>query len=228
MLRKVAKAARSSEIADERRLGLMLTKKLDEFATKPFANAVLAGDIKEIGPVLADARAAWSKMSKSGEIEDAIERARLSPQAASGKVDEAIRTQFANLAKEINKGWHPGFTEAEVAVINQIAKNKTQKFGLAALSQLEPNMSISGIARTGAQIAAGTAAAGPYGAALAIPSMAAGYAGRGGRNALADLYASNLAAGVRRGDVTAPLEVNRMLMLSPLSQQMLIQSQQGQ
>jgi hypothetical protein len=228
MLRKIAKSARSSENADERRLGLMLTNKLNDFATKPPANAVFTGDVKEAAGALADARAAWSKMSKSGEIEDAIERARLSPQAASGKVDEAIRTQFANLAKEINKGWHPGFTEAEVAVINQIAKNKTQKFGLSALSLLEPNMSVSGIARTGAQIAAGTAAAGPYGAALAIPSMAVGYGARVGRNALADLYTSNLAAGVRRGDVTAPLEANRMLMLSPLSQQMLIQSQQGQ
>jgi hypothetical protein len=165
-------------------------------------------------------------MSKSNEIEEAIERARVSPQANDGKLDEAIRTQFATLAKEIDKGWHPGFTKDEVANIRQIAQGKTQKFGLTALSQLAPSTSLSGMARGAAQLAAGTAAGGPLGAGLAVGSMAAGQGARLGRNALADLYASNLAAGVRRGDVQAPFATNATNMMSPTVQQMLLQSQQ--
>lgn len=225
-MRKVARAARSSENADERRLGVMLTNQLDNFALKPPGNSVFTGDVKQAASALTDARRLWSRMSKSSELEDAVERARLSPQGAEGKLDEAVRTQFATLAKEIDKGWHPGFTKDEVANIRQIAQGKTQKFGLTAISQLAPSTSLSGMARGAAQLAAGTAAGGPLGAGLAVGSMAAGQGARLGRNALADLYASNLAAGVRRGDVQTPFAVNATNMMSPAAQQMLLQSQQ--
>jgi hypothetical protein len=160
-------------------------------------------------------------MSKSGEIEDAVQRARLSPLAAEkGKLDEAIRTQFASLTREIDNGWHPGFTEAEVANIRRVAEGKSGSDILRMVSQLKPGTSLGGAVRTAAQLAAGTAAVGgPAGLALAIPTMAAGYGARVGRNALAELNAANLSAGMRRGDVALPFNTNAANIGLPAYQQ---------
>lgn len=223
ILRRVAGAARNSEVPAERRLGLIITDQLNDFATRPPSGAVRAGDAPEAARAVTEARRNWSRMSKSEEIEDAVQRARLSPVAAEGgKIDEAIRTQFANLTREIDKGWHPGFTEAEVANIRRVAEGKSGSDILRAVSQLKPGTSVGGAIRAGAQLAAGTAAAGgPVGLALAVPTMAAGYGARAGRNALAELNAANLAAGIRRGDVTTPFNVNMRTIGSPMLQQSL-------
>lgn len=223
ILRRVAGAARNSENSAERRFGLIITDQLNDFATRPPANAVRAGDAPEAARAVTEARMNWSRMSKSQEIEDAVQRARLSPAAAEGgKMDEAIRTQFANLTREIDNGWHPGFTEAEVANIRRVAEGRAGSDILRMVSQLKPGTNLGGLIRTGAQLAAGTAAAGgPVGLALAAPTMAAGYGARAGRNALAELNAANLAAGIRRGDVTAPFNANMMTTGSPMAQQFL-------
>lgn len=221
ILRRVAGAARNSQDASERRLGLIITDQLNDFATRPPAGAVLAGDAPEAARAVRDARFNWSRMSKSGEIEDAVQRARLSPLAAEkGKLDEAIRTQFASLTREIDNGWHPGFTEAEVANIRRVAEGKSGSDILRMVSQLKPGTSLGGAVRTAAQLAAGTAAVGgPAGLALAIPTMAAGYGARVGRNALAELNAANLSAGMRRGDVALPFNTNAANIGLPAYQQ---------
>jgi hypothetical protein len=59
-------------------------------------------------------------------------------------------------------------------------------------------------------------------AAAAVPAV--GYAARGARNMMAEQAAANLAAGMRRGDVTAPMAARPVPMLSPTLQQMLYQS----
>lgn len=221
ILRRVAGAARNSENPAERRLGLIITDQLNDFATRPPAGAVRAGDAPEAARAVSEARSNWSRMSKSEEIEDAVQRARISPAAAEhGKMDEAIRTQFANLTREIDKGWHPGFTEAEVANIRRVAEGKAGSDILRAVSQLKPGTNLGGLIRTGAQLAAGTAAAGgPVGLALAAPTMAAGYGARAGRNALAELNAANLAAGIRRGDVMLPFNATVGNIGLPAAQQ---------
>lgn len=221
ILRRVAGAARNSENPAERRLGLIITDQLNDFATRPPPGAVRAGDAPEAARAVSEARSNWSRMSKSEEIEDAVQRARISSSAAEGnKIDEAIRTQFANLTREIDKGWHPGFTEAEVANIRRVAEGKAGSDILRAVSQLKPGTNFSGLARTTAQLAAGYGAAGgPAGAALAIPTMAAGYGARVGRNALAELNAANLAAGIRRGDVMLPFNATVGNIGLPAAQQ---------
>lgn len=203
-LRRVAGAARNSEVPAERRLGLIITDQLNDFATRPPANAVRAGDAPEATRAVTEARSNWSRMSKSQEIEDAVQRARLSPAAAEhGKLDEAIRTQFANLTREIDKGWHPGFTEAEVANIRKIAENKAGSTVLKALSNLK--LRGTDLPSSVANVVTG---------AITIPA-------RAGRNALAELNAANLAAGMRRGDVTPPFNVNTAATASPMFQQSL-------
>jgi hypothetical protein len=68
-------------------------------------------------------------------------------------------------------------------------------------------------------------AANPYTAALAIPTMATGYGGRLLRNSLAEFEAARLGSGMRRGDVTAPIDPRTLNLMSPTVQQMLLQSE---
>lgn len=226
ILRRVARGARLSVDADERRIGRMIISELDDFALRPPSNAVAAGDEKAAGAAIQEARSLWARMSKSSEIEDAVERARLSSQGSGGRMDEALRAQFASLARDIQKGRAPGFTAEEAANIEAIAKGETQRFGTRQLSPLAPSSTLRGMASAASQAGGmALAASNPYAAAFAIPTMAAGMGARAGRNALAELEAARLSAGVRRGDVRAPMAARPVNLLSPTIQQMLLQSE---
>jgi hypothetical protein len=226
ILRRVARGARLSTDADERRIGRMIIEKLDSFALRPPSGAVVSGDERAAGTAIREARSLWSRMSKSSEIEDLVENAKLSAQGSGGRLDEAIRAQFASLARDIHKGRNPGFTPEEVANIERIAKGETMRFGTAALSALAPSSSLRGLT-TAATQAGGMALAAndPYAAAFAIPTMAAGMGARGARNAMAQIDAARLAAGVRRGDVTAPFAARPVPLMSPTLQQILSQTE---
>jgi hypothetical protein len=226
ILRRVARGARLSTDADERRIGRMIIDKLDSFALRPPSGAVVSGDERAAGTAIREARSLWSRMSKSSEIEDLVENAKLSAQGSGGRLDEAIRAQFASLARDIHKGRNPGFTPEEVANIERIAKGETMRFGTAALSALAPSSSLRGLT-TAATQAGGMALAAndPYAAAFAIPTMAAGMGARGARNAMAQIDAARLAAGVRRGDVTAPFAARPVPLMSPTLQQILSQTE---
>ena len=208
-LRQNVGAARLSRNPDgspnynERRLGLRLSQAIDDLALRPPADAVIGGDHPAGAAALTDARGQWSRMRKSSEISELVDRAKVSAAAAeNGKLDEAIRTQFARLANEITEGYHPGFTEAEVANIRKIAENKAGSTVLKALSRIK----LSGMDLP--SVAANLATS-----AVTVPA-------RAGRNALAELNASNLAAGVRRGDVTPPFTANMLSIGMPGAQQM--------
>ena len=208
-LRRDAGAARLSRNPDgspnynERRLGLRLSQAIDDFALRPPADAVIGGDHPAGAAALTDARGQWSRMRKSSEISELVDRAKVSAAAAeNGKLDEAIRTQFARLANEITEGYHPGFTEAEVANIRKIAENKAGSTVLKALSRFK--FSGMDLPSAAANLATGL---------VTVPA-------RAGRNALAELNASNLAAGIRRGDVTPPFTANMLSIGMPGVQQM--------
>jgi hypothetical protein len=141
-------------------------------------------------------------------------------------MDEALRNEFANLARSIQRGSNPGFTPAEVANIERIARGEGGRMGMRFFSQLAPGMTVRGVASTAAQLGGMAAASGnPYAAAYAIPTMGLGLGARAGRNTLAEFEAARLGAGMRRGDVTAPFEVRARNLLSPTVQQMLLQSE---
>jgi hypothetical protein len=209
-LRRDAGTARLSRNPDgspnynERRLGLRLSQAIDDFALRPPPDAVIGGDHPAGAAALTDARGQWSRMRKSSEISELVDRARVSAASAEhGKLDEAIRTQFARLANEITEGYHPGFTEAEIANIRKIAENRAGSTVLKALSNLK--LKGTDLPSAAANIATG---------AIALPA-------RAGRNALAELNAANLAAGIRRGDVTPPLTANMLSVGIPGVQQTL-------
>lgn len=227
ILRRVARNARLSQDPDERRIGGIITREIDNFALQPPGNAVVSGDSRAASEAIREARSAWSRMRKSDEIEDLVERARFSATATNGRMDEALRNEFANLARSIQRGSNPGFTPAEVANIERIARAEGGRGGTRLLSQLAPGLTPRGVVSMAAQTGGMAAASGdPTMAALAIPTMATGYGARQLRDALAEFEAARLGAGMRRGDVTAPLDPRLRSLLSPTAQQMLLQPSQ--
>ena len=226
ILRRISRNARLSLDPDERRIGSTITREIDNFTLRPPANAVAGGDSAAASAAIREARSAWSRMRKSDEIEELVERARLSATGSGGRMDEALRSEFATLARSIQRGSNPGFTPAEVANIERIARGEGGRMGTRFLSQLAPGMTARGMASTAAQLGGMAAASGnPYAAAYAIPTMGLGLGARAGRNTLAEIEAARLGAGMRRGDVTAPFEVRARNLLSPTVQQMLLQSE---
>jgi hypothetical protein len=91
-------------------------------------------------------------MRKSDEIEELVERARFSATGSGGRMDEALRNEFATLARSIQSGSNPGFTPAEVANIERIARGEGGRMGMRFLSQLAPGMTARGMATTAAQV----------------------------------------------------------------------------
>lgn len=214
---------------DERRLIGVITREIDNFTLRPPENAVVGGDSAAASSAIREARSAWSRMRKSDEIEELVERARLSATGSGGRMDEALRSEFAALARSIQAGRNPGFTSAEVANIERIARAEGSRGGTRILSQLAPSMTprgvLSTVAQTGGMAGLASVAANPYTAALAIPTMATGYGGRLLRNSLAEFEAARLGSGIRRGDVTAPIDPRTLNLMSPAVQQMLLQSE---
>lgn len=224
LLRRVANTARLSLEPDERRIGNIITREIDNFTIQPPLNAVTGGDSAAASAAIREARSAWSRMRKSEEIAELVERARFSAIGSGGRMDEALRNEFANLARSIQRGNNPNFTPAEVANIERIARGEGGRMGTRFLSQLAPSLTPRGVASMAAQAGSLAAAAGSPTAVAAAPvTMLAGYGGRQVRDALSEFEANRLAAGMRRGDVTTPFDARSRNLFSPTIQQMLLQ-----
>lgn len=225
-VRRFAREAKNNATPSDQRVIDAIIREIDDFALQPPTGAVASGNSRAAAEAVREARSAWSRMRKSDEIEELVERARFSATATNGRMDEALRNEFAILARSIQRGSNPGFTPAEVANIERIARGEGSRLAMRGVSQLSPSLTPRGAVSVAAQTGGLAAATGdPTMAALAAPMMVAGYGGRRLRNALAEFEAARLGAGMRRGDVTAPFDPRARNLLSPTVQQMLLQSE---
>ena len=215
--------ARTSPDRDVRRLAGIMTDELDGYIANT-KNAVPGAEsaTTEAGKALREGISEASKKFKSDEIERLIARARLSPADPA----DALRSQFASLARNENRMRR--FTEGEQAAIREIAEGKSGSAILNGVSKLAPGLDVKGLLRAGVALGPGAYSSSPELMMAGLAATTVGAGARAARNTLAELQARGLAGGMRRGDIAPPVEFNRMLMLSPLSQQMLIQSQQDQ
>jgi len=225
--RRTLSGSTASGASDDARLIGAVIRRLDDFTLNPPEGALVGGDIAATRRAVTDARAAWSRKSKSEDIEDAVYRASLSANGTSGRMDEALRAEFANLAKRIRDGKASNFTDDEIANIERIGRGEARGAVVKALSAISPGFTAQGATGFIAPAAAGGATmySGAHPEVLAAAmALAAGARGaRVGRNVMAEQAAANLAAGVRRGDVQAPIAARPVPMLSPTLQQMLYQ-----
>jgi hypothetical protein len=215
--------ARTSPDKDVRRLAGIMTDELDGYIANT-KNAVAGAEsaTTEAGKALREGISEAAKKFKSDEIERLIARARLSPADPA----DAIRSQFASLARNENRMRR--FTEGEQAAIREVAEGKSGSAILNGVSRLAPGLDVKGLLRAAVAFGPGAYSGSPEMILAGLAASTAGAGARTARNTLAELNARGIAGGMRRGDLAAPVEFNRMLMLSPLSQQMLTQTQQGE
>jgi hypothetical protein len=177
-LRRLTRTAGKSIDADERRLAGLLRDKIDEFVQGAGAGDVQAGDIGAAQPAITKAREAWSRMSKSNEVEDLIDRA---SRMKSNPAD-AIKSQFTTLAN--NKNRMRMFSKDEQRMIRRIADGTSGSKTLELIGKLAPGVtSMRGGMASAANILAGAAV---------NPILGGGMALAGGGSRLA---ANRLAAG---------------------------------
>jgi hypothetical protein len=170
ILRRVAGGVGKSVEADERRIGGIIKDALDDYTSKLTSVDVDSGDPRVAVAALKTARDAWARMSKSGVIQEAVERAGVNAETFTGAgFENALRVQFKQIAR--NKKRMRGFTPEEQDAIRKVAMGGKLDNSFRLLGKLAPTGVVSG----GISLGAGYAAGGVPGMALAA---GAGLAGR--------------------------------------------------
>ena len=162
ILRRQFGAAAKSLEPDERRLGQIAIDELDDFVENS------AG---ELGGVLKEGRALWSRMRKSELIESTIEAAT----TRTAGTEAGLRNEFSKLYR--NKKLMRGFNEEERTAIKavfegNIGRNTLRILGGLSLGEGQRRNVLSALVGGGV----GMAAAGPGGgmAGLAGPAIVGG------------------------------------------------------
>jgi hypothetical protein len=200
---------------DVRRLGGILTDKLDEFVTND-KNTNVAARMSGAGREAADALMSgirdYRMMSKSSEIERLIDRANL-----SGGSAENIESQFRSLAK--NEGRMRKFTPDEQTMIRRIAKGEEGSSLANLASMVSPTRSPTMLASQALVGGYGLSSDDPYAVFGAGGAALAGASGRAVRNALARRAASNVAAMTRGAPTAVPFSVQFAPLAAPIATQ---------
>ncbi len=160
ILRRVGRASATSLDRDERRLGRIITNRMDDFLDSQ--QGVIPGG-QEVGAAFRSARDLWGRLRRSEILDDAVRDAE---NQASG-FENGIRTQFRSILKKINKGTLTGFTDDEVSGIRQVVQGTNAgnmarflgKFGILDGVTSRSLTSLGGIGLVGAGTGSGVAAA---------------------------------------------------------------------
>jgi hypothetical protein len=205
-----------------------LKKQLDDFITNP-QNAVVA-NTAEAGPAaekLMAAIADYNKLSKSGTVEKLIKNAESDTNRA---FSDALKANAKTLVKNDNKMRQ--FSPDERAAIEALATGAADYGAVSALRQFSPNIrafsitpqTIARLAVSGGIGGAGAYTGSPELMAIGGTLAGAGVGARMARDFATRQRANALAAAMRRGDVRAPINANRMDMLRRGAPQALGQS----
>lgn len=206
-MRETLGILRKDNEKDVRRLGGILTDKLDAFVTNS-KNATGAG-AQEAADALMSGIKDYRMMSKSSEIERLIDRANLSSGSA-----ENIESQFRSLAK--NEGRMRKFTPDEQKMIRRIASGKEGSSLANLASMVSPTRSPTMLASQALVGGYGLSSDDPYAVYGAGGAALLGAGGRAVRNALARRAAANTAAMMRGAPTAVPFDVNTRSLAMPL------------
>lgn len=185
-VRKLFRDAAGSADAAERRLGSIMLEQFDNF-TAPLA------------PELAQAREVYSRLMKTREIGQLIERAELNAgRYSQSGIENALRQEFRSLSRKIINGQARGFSPEEVEAIRRVADGGPLENFFRMVGKAAPRGPVSTGMATGVPFAIGNAFGGPgVGAVAAGGTLAAGEASKAIATALtrnAAQHAQNIAA----------------------------------
>jgi hypothetical protein len=168
-LRRIANDAEGSIKPADRRLAGKMVDEIDDYIDSLAEKDVVAGDAAK-AKALKEARNLYSRRMKAEELDKLMGRAELSaPNFSASGMENAIRTEFRNLAKNERKMRR--FTKEEQEAIKRVAKGGPVENTLRMLGKFAPTGTVS----TGLSAGTGFLAGGPMGA-IALP--AAGVMGR--------------------------------------------------
>lgn len=165
-LRRVAGASIKSNNADERRLGAILTERLDSFVEGAGRGQLVSGDEKAI-EALKEARGLWKQGKKAQILENIFDVAELRAEAnfTQSGMEQALRSRLVNLAA--NEKAMRQFNKTEQAAIREAAKGGSMQNFFRYVGKLAPTSVIPAVG--GAYL--GTQAFGDVGAlAAGIPA----------------------------------------------------------
>jgi hypothetical protein len=206
---------RNDKEKDVRRLGGILTDKLDDFVTNE-KNTNVAAQMSGAGREAADALMSGIKdykmMSKSAEIEYLIDRANL-----YGGSAENIQSQFRTVAG--NPARMRKFTPEEQTMIRRVAEGKESSTIANFASRFAPSRSPGMLATQALVGGYGLSSDDPYAFYGAGGAALAGAAGRAVRNALARRAAGNVAAMTRGAPTAVPFSVEYAPIAAPIATQ---------
>jgi hypothetical protein len=192
MLRQVARDAASSIDPADRRVGMILRNKIDEFVEN-----VPAGDKAGV-EALKEARDYWSRARKSDVIEDMLFDARLDSAGTftGAGVENAIRREFKKLAKSNDFRL---FNKDEQRAILDVVEGGPVSNAMRLIGKFAPTGVVSGTAGPALGSLLGFGAAGPIGLAGAAVIPAVGAAGRVAATRATESAAARAAAKMRAG-----------------------------
>jgi hypothetical protein len=167
-VRKVLSDAAKSTEPGERRIATMMLEQFDSF-------------LDPLAPQIGVANQIYSRAKKGELIEQAIELAGSRAGQFSGSCFEnALRTEFRGLERQIIKGQLRGLTQPEIDAITKVAQGGPVENALRFVGKLAPTGVVSMGAGFGVPFAVGNAVGGPaVGAAAGLGTMGAGLAARG-------------------------------------------------
>lgn len=195
--RTLQDAAKSAD-AGERRLGTIMLKKFD--------------DVVDQGvPQLKDANALYHRAKKGELIDTAIELAGSRAGQFSGSgFENALRTEFRNLDRQIIKGQLKGITDEEAAAIKKVANGGPLENAARWLGKFAPTGVIPAIGAGGGMFAIGNAIGGPAAGGIAAgTALGSGALARKIATGMQSKNAAIASALMRRGGTAPVLSVGQ-------------------
>lgn len=166
-VRKVLSDAAKSREPGEARIATMMLDQFDQF-------------LDPLAPQIGVANQIYSRAKKGEMIETAIELARSRAGQFSGSgFENALRTEFRGLERQIIKGQLKGLTQPEIDAIKRIANGGVIENVLRGIGKAAPTGIVSMSAGFGVPFAVGNSLGGPaMGAAAGAATMGTGFAAR--------------------------------------------------
>jgi len=193
MRRVIAAAAKDPMNPDEQRIASIMLDRFDDMVASK-------------APDLAEARKLYHTAKKGELIETAIELAQSrAGQYSQSGMENALRTEFRHLQREIIKGRLKGLSPAEIDAINKVADGGTLDNLARYVGKLAPTGAMSFMAGGGVPFMIGNAIGGPaVGAAASGATMATGLGARSAASAMTQNNALAAALLARNGGVPVP------------------------
>lgn len=125
----------------------------------------------EMAPEIAAANSMYSRAMKTYDVEDMMALAEVNASRAGG-YENALRTQFQQLARRIIRGKEPGWSMSEIEQINQIAEGGTAQNMARFIGRFQPKGAVSAIPSGGVASMVLSQTSDPYLAAAAGGTVA--------------------------------------------------------